>query len=83
MPYTEYTVGAKAGAFAIVWLAENDTEEGGMLVLVHSVRVAVHVAKKAGEGRMSVDPADGTQLSISRGEFCKLTHPCFIPLSRI
>ena len=59
MPYTEYTGGLKGGSRVIACLAENDTEEGGMLALVHSVRVAVHVAEKAGEGRMSVDPADG------------------------
>jgi hypothetical protein len=41
-------------------LADDDTEEGGLLALVHRVGVIIHITEKARVARMSVDPANGT-----------------------
>ncbi len=64
--YTEYFVDAEAGGLVIVRLADNNTEERGKPPLELSVRVTIHVAEKAREGGMGVDPADGFQFHISR-----------------
>ncbi len=73
--HTEYFVDAEAGGLAIVRLADNDTEEGGIPPLELSVRVTIHVTEKAREEGMGVDPADAFKFRIGRGEFGLLAQP--------
>jgi len=79
--HAEYPMNAEAGVPVIVRLAENDTEERGLLALVQSVGVTVHVTEKAGEGGVGVDPADA-QFPRSL-EFCKPEHPGFVSLGGV
>jgi hypothetical protein len=79
--HAEYPMNAEAGVPVIVRLADNDTEERGLLALVQSVGVTVHVTEKAGEGGVGVDPADA-QFPRSL-EFCKPEHPGFVSLGGV